>query len=242
MGSNGNSAKKDDDFFESWDKPASTAAEVTSAGTAAKSLGSGLVSSATSNSNSPIAPRSPAPAQPRTVQSSSLRTANSSGAGGATGKTKTGLGASKLGGTGKVKLGAKKAGASINFEEAERKAKEEEERVKKLGYDSIAEQSAAALDSRPTHSITPNAAVSNQSTAKSVTPSAKSGVEDERLGMGMRKLGFGQTFGMSGEESASLAEKQKRAAARAASGYVEEAPGTVARERFGNQKGGSFQP
>jgi len=37
--------------------------------------------------------------------------------------------------------------------------------------------------------------------------------------MGMRKLGFGQTIGVSGEESARQAEQAKRAAARKASGY-----------------------
>jgi ADP-ribosylation factor GTPase-activating protein 2/3 len=45
--------------------------------------------------------------------------------------------------------------------------------------------------------------------------------EMERLGMGVRKLGFGQVAGMSGEAAAWEAAARKKAAERAASGYVE---------------------
>ena len=41
------------------------------------------------------------------------------------------------------KLGAKKATTTINFEEAQRKALEEEERVKRLGYDKQREEEEA---------------------------------------------------------------------------------------------------
>ncbi|EGG03664.1 uncharacterized protein MELLADRAFT_78536 [Melampsora larici-populina 98AG31] len=231
----GTSTKKDDDFFESWDKPASTTPTIAPASNAAKTLGS--VSKPASNvAGKPTT--STASPQPRTVQSSSLRSNNSTSGLGTSAKSKSSLGASKLGATGKVKLGAKKAGVTINFEEAEKKAKEEEERIKKLGYDSKAEQ----ITPSETNSMNSTVPKPLQNNTKSISPNSSTkptgnpGVEDERLGMGFRKLGFGQSFGMSGEESATLAEKQKKAAARAASGYVEEAPGTIARERFGNQK------
>lgn len=232
----GNSTKKDDDFFESWDKPASTTPAIAPASNAPKALAG--ASKPASNVGGKPTSSTPASTQPRTVQSSSLRSNTSNSGLGTNAKSKGSLGASKLGATGKVKLGAKKAGVTINFEEAEKKAKEEEERIKKLGYDSKAEQAITT----ETNSMNASIPKPIQSNSKSTTGNSSTkattnpGVEDERLGMGFRKLGFGQTFGMSGEESANLAEKQKKAAARAASGYVEEAPGTIARERFGNQK------
>ncbi|KAH9810353.1 hypothetical protein DFH28DRAFT_1184351 [Melampsora americana] len=224
----GNSTKKDDDFFESWDKPAAaTPAANSDYGSKPNSTVGGKPTSSSTAST-----------QPRTVQSSSLRSNTSNSTLGTNAKSKSTLGASKLGATGKVKLGAKKAGVTINFEEAEKKAKEEEERIKKLGYDSKAEQINSTTESNSINNVIPKPIQNNSKSTSTTTTKANTnqGVEDERLGMGFRKLGFGQTFGMSGEESANLAEKQRKAAARAASGYVEEVPGTVARERFGNQK------
>ncbi|CAH7689741.1 hypothetical protein PPACK8108_LOCUS24870 [Phakopsora pachyrhizi] len=236
-----NANKKDEDFFDSWDKSDSKDTSKAISQTAANAsitkppgIGFGGGSSST-NSNAP-----PTNA-PRTVQSSSLRSGNpsnpsASATNQSTGLGKSKLGATKLGGGGKVKLGAKKAVGKINFEEAERKAKEEEERVKKLGYDSRAEEAATATVSSVT--IKPN--TSNQITknydSSSTNKSDPKAVQDERLGMGIRKLGFGQSFGVSGEEAAKQADKEKRAAAKAASGYVEPDIGNVARDRFGNQK------
>jgi ADP-ribosylation factor GTPase-activating protein 2/3 len=108
--------------------------------------------------------------------------------------------------------------------------------VKKLGYDTKAEQQAQESKA----AFKPNEVKPSTSSTNAPDNSAKNVAQDERLGMGFRKLGFGQTFGLSGEEAASMAEKQKRAAAKAASGYVEPETGTVARERFGNQKGKHF--
>lgn len=121
----------------------------------------------------------------------------------------------------KSKLGGvKKGGAPINFEEAERKAKAEEERIKQLGYDREQEEKAAAA-----------AAVADAAkrSAARQAPSAsgvaglrgemvgnkQAGGEVDRLGMGFGKLGFGQTAGLSGEEAAKAAAAAKRAAARA---------------------------
>jgi ADP-ribosylation factor GTPase-activating protein 2/3 len=102
------------------------------------------------------------------------------------------------------KLGVKKVtgGDVIDFDEAEKKAKEEAERIEKLGYDPDAEDEAAR-----------NVAPGNKSEASNilaptpVSPSAggygsaashkreKSASEMERLGMGMGRLGFGQVGG-----------------------------------------------
>lgn len=228
--------KKDDDFFGTWDKPTSSTPAIAAAPSSAKLAGigtGGLTPNGSKPASRAASPNPAVPAAPRTVQSSTLRATASSNS---SAPSKSKLGATKVGAT-KVKLGAKKTGGSINFEEAERKAKEEEERVKKLGYDTRAEQQtqeAKAAVFKSNEATKPSA--SSSSSAYPTDNPGKSSAQDERLGMGFRKLGFGQTFGMSGEEAASLAEKQKRAAAKAASGYVEPETGTVARERFGNQK------
>ena len=98
------------------------------------------------------------------------------------------------------KLGAKKVGGSeaVDFEEAERKAKEEAERIAKLGYDPDAEETEAKNKVR-------SASISEKTKIAAPTPvnPAKPGTvtgkghertksEMERLGMGMGRLGFGQ--------------------------------------------------
>ena len=101
------------------------------------------------------------------------------------------------------KLGAKKVGggAEIDFEAAEKKAKEEADRIAKLGYDPDAEEEKP----KPVRS----ASINQDTKIASPTPvnPAKSGYgaptkghertksEMERLGMGMNRLGFGQVGG-----------------------------------------------
>jgi hypothetical protein len=93
------------------------------------------------------------------------------------------------------KLGAKKvtSGDVIDFDEAERKAKEEAERIQKLGYDPEAEQ--AEIDAKEkTTPITTIASPTPISPSRAATSKApeKSASEMERLGMGVSRLGFGQ--------------------------------------------------
>lgn len=99
------------------------------------------------------------------------------------------------------KLGAKKVtAADIDFDEAERKAKEEAERIEKLGYDPEAEQAEADAKAR-------TATATSTTTVASPTPISpgraggfgatgktheRSPSEVERLGMGIGRLGFGQ--------------------------------------------------
>ncbi|KAG8713014.1 ADP-ribosylation factor GTPase activating protein, ER-Golgi transport, partial [Ceratobasidium sp. 423] len=139
MSSAAPAADAEDDFFASWDKPAApaTKAPATTAAPAARPPGIGNALSAAQVPLPPTPTATPptAPAAPRTVTSSSLRSSSSTtspkpGSGPKVSK----LGASKLGAT-KGGLGAKKAGAPIDFEAAEKKAREEEERIKQLGYD-----------------------------------------------------------------------------------------------------------
>ena len=102
----------------------------------------------------------------------------------------------------KTKLGAKKLGSEeVDFEAAEKKAKEEAERIEKLGYDPEAEEAAAQKTMRSV-SITEKTKI----TAPTPVNPSKAGYgpakghertksEMERLGMGMGRLGFGQVGG-----------------------------------------------
>jgi ADP-ribosylation factor GTPase-activating protein 2/3 len=92
------------------------------------------------------------------------------------------------------KLGAKKVVASdIDFDEMERKAKEEAERIEKLGYDPEAEQ-AEAKAAASTPAITSPTPISPSRAGFGATGKTheRSSSDVERLGMGMNKLGFGQ--------------------------------------------------
>jgi ADP-ribosylation factor GTPase-activating protein 2/3 len=100
---------------------------------------------------------------------------------------------SKLGG-----LGAKKAVSPIDFVEAERKAAEEAERIKQLGYDRQREEEEERAQKEA------EKLVALQTKAKAADTVVKANVVQgkvdfrkgnsqdlERLGMGFRKLGFG---------------------------------------------------
>lgn len=138
----------------------------------------------------------------------------------------------------------------IDFDEAERKAKEEAERIEKLGYDPEAEQAEADAKKAATAA----AAVPIASPIP-VSPAGKSSERSsgdvERLGMGVSRLGFGQvskpaapkkpTFGSVGPAKPSPAEgkfpllivqhmKEKLT-------LDTEAELTQTRTRFGTQKG-----
>lgn len=181
----------------------------------------------------------------RTTTSSTSTSAASAATGAAT--TTGPMRVSKLGGAGK--LGVKK-GAAINFEEAERKAREEEERIKRLGYDRRKEEEEQAA-ARNGNSLAGGATSSSSSSgaggassssskaggapsrlaAQAAALEAKKDSGDmDRLGMGVRKLGFGQVMGVGGEQAAKEAAARKKAAERAASGYVE--PGQSLPHRF----------
>ncbi|KAH9932827.1 ArfGap-domain-containing protein [Epithele typhae] len=215
----------DDDFFSSWDKPA--APKTSSA--AAKPAPPPVIGRAGS-----------APAAPRTVSSASLRANSTTSAGARStstlGASRLSSSASSIGSTSAAAAAPKKAGgklgglgakkaAPVNFAEAEKKAAEEAERIRQLGYDrerekaeeeakvkSAAEQAAAAKAKSPIAKSTPVAAP---------TAAPKGNAQDmERLGMGMKRLGFGAV---------------PVAAAATSAAASEDAP-TFARDKFGSQK------
>lgn len=177
----------EDDFFSSWDKPSIKRPTPPPSRTATPPVigrtSSPLVANKdTIRTSSPLTSGGFTPPVSRTTTSSALRT--KAGAGTASSARRTGV----LGAKKPQKLGAKKAGAGgdvVDFEEAEKKAKEEAERIAKLGYNPDDEE-APAKEKGKILSPTPVAAESSHRRQSS---------DAERLGMQMGRLGFGQTAG-----------------------------------------------
>lgn len=194
-----------DDFFSSWDKPAikrptppvsRTATPPVVGRTPSPFLNTASNGKDISRSSSPLAKSDAAEAKPapsRVTTSAALRKTTT----GATGARKTNvLGAKKN----TTKLGAKKVtGDLIDFDEAEKRAKEEAERIAKLGYDPEAEEAeakkAATTSKAEASTIASPAPVSPRGYGSSGHSREKSAAEVERLGMGFGRLGFGQTGG-----------------------------------------------
>lgn len=202
-GTNTPAGEPDDDFFSSWDKPAikRPTPPVSRTGTpsvigrtpspflnAGNTSGNGAGIARTS---SPLVnSESATPAASRVVHSSALRKTATAGAGPRKANV---LGAKK------TKLGAKKiTGDVIDFDAAEKKAKEEAERIEKLGYDPDAEEAAvkksAVSKAADTKIVAPTPVSPSRGGFGSTTRERGEG-EVERLGMGMGRLGFGQVGG-----------------------------------------------
>ena len=221
----------EDDFFSSWNKPATPKSP---AFVSQKPSPPVLGRAASTPAATPTPPLSP-----RTISSSSLRSNSTTGASRPTSKlgaarlgstttsaTSTTLAAapkkSKLGG-----LGAKKAVAPLDFEEAERKAAEEAERIKQLGYDREKEEKEEAERAKAAASSPlPTSARPQPQSAKLVpaspTPNTPKGNSQdmERLGMGMKRLGFGGVPTPTSSRPSSAIDEES----------------TFARDKFGKQK------
>lgn len=202
-----------DDFFSSWDKPSikrptppvsRTATPPVVGRTPSPFLNPGANGKDIARSTSPLAKSDSADAKPaasRITHSAALRKTA-----GTTGPRKTNvLGAKKT-----TKLGTKKVtGDIIDFDEAEKKAKEEADRIAKLGYDPEAEEAAVKKTS------TTKSEASNIASPTPVSPRGyghsreKSAAEVERLGMGFGRLGFGQVGG--GKAAAAAPAPKKNA-------------------------------
>lgn len=143
------------------------------------------------------------------------------------------LGAKKKG------LGAKKVVATdggLDFEEAERKAREEAERIEKLGYDPDAEAAEAAAT---TKSKAPEASIISPTPVSpprggfgSTAKPERSSQDVERLGMGVARLGFGQVGA-----SAKPAQQKKMGGFGSVSKPAQDDSEKYARDKFGSQKG-----
>ena len=190
----------DDDFFSSWDKPTVKPTPAASS----KPASPPILGKSASVGN---APRTVSSASLRSTSTSSLSSSKpasklgasrlNSSASSITSSTSAAPKKSKLGG-----LGAKKAAAPVDFAEAERKAAEEAERIRQLGYDRerekaeeeervrVAAEKAAANKAKTSSTATKSTPVASSASASVATP--KGNAQDmERLGMGFKRLGFG---------------------------------------------------
>lgn len=218
-------AADEDDFFSSWDKPAPKAQPASPPPTSAAPPSIGRTNSAPASAS---LSSTPVPAAPRTVKSSSLRSNSATAAGAArtltsssNSSTGTGTGAAR---PAKKGLGAKKA-APVDFAEAERRAAAEAERIRQLGYDREREEAEAQAAREAAALELKNKSAATTSTgAKQAASSGANAADVERLGMGMKKLGFG-----------ALPRAQSAVQKTSTPPVADDAP-TTARDRFGNQK------
>ncbi|KAG6856276.1 hypothetical protein H0H87_005886 [Tephrocybe sp. NHM501043] len=212
----------EEDFFDSWSKP-STPKSTSTPGTPRVSTPPIIGRSSSASSSTPTP--APTPAVPRTTTSSAARPARlgsgtsrlnsassaSSGTTAAPKKSKLGLGASKA--------------KPVNFAEAERKAQEEAERIKQLGYDrereaaeEKARKEAEALRKATEIKATPTASVRSATTpANGSTPKSAA----------FPRLGFGAIPG-AGAAAATAPRPSSTP-------IVDDSP-TTARDKFGSQK------
>ena len=164
-----------DDFFSTWDKekPAS------------KPSTPKPPSGPPSIGTRPAVPAATASAS-RTVTSSSLRAQPTS-------RPAAPAGSKLSSGPKAGKLGAKKAATSINFEEAQRKAIEEEERIKRLGYDKQREEEEArAVKEREAAERRARGEQISRSNTPLSSATNRNNVVDKPA---VARLGFGQTVG-----------------------------------------------
>jgi len=202
-------AEARDDFFSSWDKPSikrpsnppsRTQTPPVISRTASPFLNPNANSYGPARSKSPLqdSENDSSKAPSRAVPSAVIRKPATTGAP----RKANILGAKK------TKLGAKKVGGSeeVDFEAAERKAKEEAERIEKLGYDPEVEEAAAqkTVRSASISEKTKIAAPTPVNPTKDYGPAKheRTKSEMERLGMGMGRLGFGQVGGSKGAAAA----------------------------------------
>ena len=200
---------QNDDFFSSWDKPTIKRPSNPPSRTSTPSVGN-RTASPFLNPNANGVPRSKSPLNTSEGETSKpaaptvIRKAPAT-----TGPKKTNvLGAKKTN-----KLGAKKVtGADdIDFDAAEKKAKEEADRIAKLGYDPDAEEEIAPQAVRSA-SISKDTKIASPTPVNPTRPSygaapshERTKSEVERLGMGVGRLGFGQV----GSKKTSGAAPQK---------------------------------
>ncbi|KAL5090613.1 hypothetical protein Trisim1_004238 [Trichoderma cf. simile WF8] len=228
----------DDDFFSSWDKPTIKKPTPPISRNATPPVVGRTPSPFLTAGNKDV-PRAASPLS-KTDSTETKPAASRITTSAALRKTATGAGAKKtniLGAKKVQKLGVKKVtGDIIDFDEAEKKAKEEAERIAKLGYDPEAEEEqapkASAASSAAIISPTPISPASSSHTRQ------KSNAEMERLGMGIGRLGFGQIGGAKAAASASSAKKN--AGGFGSVGPVKASAAdeseTFARNKFGAQK------
>ncbi|KAF3281634.1 ADP-ribosylation factor GTPase activating protein, ER-Golgi transport, variant 2 [Orbilia oligospora] len=229
--------EEEEDFFSSWDKPAikrpspspsRTGTPVSR--TASPFLNANAAGNGTSRPKSPLASgakaSTPAGTPPATVVSKAVPAA----AAAATRAKPTGAGAAGakrgvLSGKKAQKIGAKKVvAADIDFEAAEKKAKEEAERIAKLGYDPDADE----VDEKPAKSSVASPTISSSSRSVNTTTA-----DTEKATAQMARLGFGQ---IANNKPAPAPAKKMGGFGSTGTRPVDDDSERYARDKFGTQK------
>ncbi|KAF3182913.1 ADP-ribosylation factor GTPase activating protein, ER-Golgi transport, variant 2 [Orbilia oligospora] len=229
--------EEEEDFFSSWDKPAikrpspspsRTGTPVSR--TASPFLNANAAGNGTSRPKSPLASgakaSTPAGTPPATVVSKAVPAA----AAAATRAKPTGAGAAGakrgvLSGKKTQKIGAKKVvAADIDFEAAEKKAKEEAERIAKLGYDPDADE----VDEKPAKSSIASPTISSSSRSANTTAA-----DTEKTTAQMARLGFGQ---IANNKPAPAPAKKMGGFGSTGTRPVDDDSERYARDKFGTQK------
>ncbi|KAJ5673743.1 hypothetical protein N7462_009182 [Penicillium macrosclerotiorum] len=228
---------QEDDFFSSWDKPSikrpSNPPSRTGTPPVVSRTGSPFLNAgASSNGSRSKSPLSASEEKTASPAPTAIRPSSATRKTAGTGAAKKGslLGAKKA-----PKLGAKKVVSNdIDFDEMERKAKEEAERIEKLGYDPDAEQAEAdAKAASSTAAITSPTPISPSRAGFGATNKTheRNSSDVERLGMGMGRLGFGQV------SKPAAPKKLGFGAVAPAKSNVDDEELAQTRTRFGTQKG-----
>lgn len=257
-GKESNGGKDDDDFFDDWDKPASSTSKPKAE--VSKPVGVPGIGRArpTATASTPAPTPTPAAPIPRQTTSSSRPSSGTSTPTGTAPRRGAGLGAVRTGATstssrgGKLGLGVKRGAAPVDFEAAERKAKEEEaERLKReeeeekerqealnnSANDEIAKEMAKKAIEAATKTVAAGGAASNPTAGLPKSPTSpvgrKSGgggresAEVERLGMGFGRMQLQNEAKRRAEEE-TLAIRKARDASNDDVSY--------ARNKFSSQK------
>ncbi|KAG7091699.1 hypothetical protein E1B28_008102 [Marasmius oreades] len=225
--------EQEDDFFETWSKPSTPKpSQPTTPRVLTPPIVGRTPSPATTPATTPSSPPSSTTTSvPRTTTSSAAARAAKLGgasrlaASGSTGSASTtGAKKSKLG------LGAAKVAKPIDFEEAERKAREEEERIRQLGYDRQREEEEekvrkAAEDKLKALEI--GAKVT--SAATTATNGTKAGAA---VPAPFPRFGFGAIPGA----GAAAATAMAAASSSSKASSIPDGSPTTARDKFGSQK------
>ncbi|WFD07645.1 ADP-ribosylation factor GTPase activating protein, ER-Golgi transport [Malassezia vespertilionis] len=215
----------DMDFFDEWDKPA---AHIQSVELPVEASVPPMEAVLTPGAPEPA----PAPAA-RPITSAALRAQGA----GASARRSVALGAVRQGNSllgakpGKLGLGVRKTNAAINFDEAERRIKEEQSRAAIAAREAQVAAEATAAPTETQQELTTAAASApapapapvSPMSANKATPNKESG--DDRLGMGFMRLGLAQ--------ARSKAQLQKNAPKES---IVDAAETDYARSKFAAQK------
>ncbi|KAF8633764.1 hypothetical protein AX15_001270 [Amanita polypyramis BW_CC] len=221
----------EEDFFDSWSKPATPKSSVPGTPRTVTPPVVGRTQSGASSNSSTSTNSTPTSTAPRTITSSSTSRPSRLGStrlnsssmisstSSAPRKSKLGLGAAKT--------------KTVDFEEAERKAREEEERTKQLGYDRRREEEeekarkeAEAL--KKANEIGPK---KSSFVAGASTTTMKDTLNTAQKSAAFPRLGFGAIPGA----GAAAAVAASTTSPKSAGPVVDDTP-TTARERFGGQK------